>query len=325
MIYRTRPADSKSEDGVYRSTIKVILNPHNLKESVLEQTSYGLQDENGWFTIVSSLTNNDTNCPVFKAWKTCRYSKDPNLNAQSTTKDKGGRGLFDKRFARYVTVQVIEDNNQPDLVGKYMFMKLPKAIWEMITNKMNPSPESKKAAIPVMDFLFGRAIELEVKPGPDDPNAPERKTRETSYAGSELSEDIVSCINPDGTAILDDSQQAILDEYVNQMTKLVWKEKDPEKRTANLATINASENTVKLREIYKEVMEQIKSVCPNLTEELGYKPWTPEVTERVNRWIATVVAGGDPASMGAPAVVKEVAEQVVEEVTDSSEDEELPF
>ena len=42
----------------------------------------------------------------------------------------------------------------------------------------------KKAAIPVMDFLYGRAIELEVTPGPDDPRAPERKTRETSYSTS---------------------------------------------------------------------------------------------------------------------------------------------
>ena len=65
--------------------------------------------------------------------------------------------------------QVIEDNNQPDLVGKYMFWKLPKAIWETINAKMAPSPESKKASIPVMDFLFGRAIDLEVTPGPDDP------------------------------------------------------------------------------------------------------------------------------------------------------------
>lgn len=327
LVYRPRPADSRSEDGKYRSTIKVILNPHNFKESVLEQQSYGLQDANGWFTVVSSLTNNDPNCPVFKAWKQCRYSKDANLNAQAATKEKGGRGLFDKRFARYVTIQVLEDNNQPELVGKYMFMKLPKAIWEMITNKMNPSPESKKASIPVMDFLFGRAIELEVAPGPDDKNAPERKTREISYAASELTEDVVSCTNPDGTPILNDDQQDILDEYVKMMTKRVWKEKDPEKRAEALAEINAEENTIELRKIYKEVLEQIKSYCPNLVEEMGWKPWTPEVTERVQNWINVVVAGGDPATLNAPAAVKDVAtaEAAAETVTAPTEDDDLPF
>ena len=54
LIYRTRPADSVSEDHVYRATIKVVYNPYNLRQSVLEQQSYGLQDENGWFTVVSS-------------------------------------------------------------------------------------------------------------------------------------------------------------------------------------------------------------------------------------------------------------------------------
>lgn len=323
LIYRCRPADSRSEDGIFRSTIKVILNPHNLKESVLEQQSYGLQDENGWFTVVSSLTNNDTNCPVFKAWKTCRYSKDPNLNAQSTTKDKGGRGLFDKRFARYVTIQVLEDNNQPDLVGKYMFFKLPKAIWELITNKMTPT-DPKKASIPVMDFLFGRAIDLEVKPGPDDPNAPERKTREISYSGSELTEDIVSCVNPDGTSLLTDEQQEVLDTYVEMMKERVWKQKDPEKRAQALQEIKEDPNTKELGKIYSQVLEEIKKVCPDLIKELGYKPWTPELTERVNRWIATVVAGGDPASMAAPAVVKEVAAQEIEETVEE-DDNELPF
>ena len=55
LIYKTQPANSKSEDGVYRATIKVIYSPQNLKASVLEQQSYAMQDANGWFTVVSSL------------------------------------------------------------------------------------------------------------------------------------------------------------------------------------------------------------------------------------------------------------------------------
>jgi hypothetical protein len=109
LIYRTRPADSVSEDGVYRCTIKVVYNPFNLRQSVLEQQSYGLQDADGWFTVVSSLTNNDTSCPIFKAWKKCHFAdpkKDEHskmLWKQAAKLEEGGFALFDKRFARYCT------------------------------------------------------------------------------------------------------------------------------------------------------------------------------------------------------------------------------
>lgn len=295
-IYHPKPALSKSEDGVYRAQIKVIYNPFDLKNSILEQQSYALQDANGFFSVVSSLTNNDKNCPIFKAWKQCHFSKDANMQNQALSKASGGRGLFDKRYARYALIQVIEDNNQPDLVGSYLFWKLPKAIWESINGKMAPSPESKKASIPVMDFLFGRAIDLEVTPGPDDPKAPERKTREISYNTSELTDDVVSCTNPDGSSLLDDAQQAILDEYVEEMTKKVWKQKDPALRATAIAEINASENTKKLREFYREIIEKIKGFAPNLMEELGYHEWSDDVKARVNAWISIVLAGNDPTN-----------------------------
>lgn len=294
-IYHPKPAESKSEDSIYRAQIKIIYNPWDLKHSILEQQSYALQDANGFFTVVSSLTNGNKECPVFKAWKQCRYSEDPKLTIQSTGKDKGGRGLFDKRYGRYVTIQVIEDNNHPELNGRYMFWKMPKAIWDMINSKMAPSPESKRPSIPIMDFLFGRAIDLEVTPGPDDPQHPERKTREISYSTSEITDDVVSCTNPDGSSLLTDEQQEILDTYVDRMTKLVWKQKDPAKRAEAIVEINSDENTIKLRALYKDVIEKIKSFCPNVTEELGYKEWTPEVKARVNAWINIVLTGADPA------------------------------
>lgn len=314
LIYRTRPADSVSEDGVYRATIKVVYNPFNLRQSVLEQQSYAMQDETGWFTVVSSLTNQDTSCPIFKAWKKCHFA-DPKKDEQSkmlwkqaAKKEEGGNALFDKRFARYVIVQVLEDKNQPSAVGKFLFWKMPKSIWDIINAKMAPSPESKKAKIPVMDFLFGRAIDLEVTPGPKDPAHPEREQRETKYSG-ELSDEVVSCVNPDGSPLLNDEEQEVLDTYVSSMMK-IWKTKDPEVRVSMEAEVNADPNTAELRKIYGKVLEQIKGFCPNLIEELGYKPWTPEVTTRVQNWINKVLAGEDPsASNNAPAVVNEVANE----------------
>lgn len=298
-IYKGRPAESKSTDGIYRATIRIVYSPHNIQRSILERQSYGLTDARGFFQVVSKLTNNDTSCPVFSAWKQCRYSKNPILQAQAATKDKGGNGLFDKRFERFVTIQVMDDQNHPELNGQYMFWKLPKFVYEALQAKMKPSEESNKASIPVMDILFGRAIYLEVKPGPDDPNAPERKTREISYSTTEISDDILSCTNPDGSPLLTPDQQAVLDKYIADMEP-VWKSRDKAKRDEMLATINADPNTQKLGEIYQEVIEKMKEFCPNLVEELGYREWTSETMQRVNEWINIVLEGKNPTTVITP-------------------------
>jgi len=331
-IYKPRPADSKSEDGVYRATIKIIYNPFDVKNSILEQQSYAMQDKDGWFTVVSKLTNNDTSCPIFTAWKKCRYAAEGTpLNEQHK------KGIFQKRFARYVLVQIMQDNNNPDLVGRYMFWKLPKSIFDIINAKMNPAKESGRAPIPVMDFLFGREIYLEVIPGPDDKNAPERKLREISYMG-EISEDIVSCKNPDGSDILNAEEKAVLDTYIAAM-KEVWRSRDPEFRMQKTAEINASENTKKLGAIYKQVLEKIKSFAPNLIEELGYNEWSEETTKRVQNWIDIVLKGEDPATYGAEPAdtpdndpfgltstpVQPTATPEPTPVEATTEDDELPF
>lgn len=300
-IYRPRPAESKSEDGIYRAQIKVIYNPFDLRRSVLEQQSYAMQDASGWFSVVSSLTNNDTNCPIFKAWKTCHYSKDPVLQNQAKKKEEGGNQIFDKRYVRYVTIQVLEDNNHPELNGKYMFWKMPKAVWDVINAKQSPTNPAK-AAIPVMDFLFGRAIDLEVKPGPGKPGE-ERYSRETSYA-AELTDDPVSCVNPDMSPLLNASQQAVLEQYIEDMKK-VWKEKDPATRATLKAAVDSTDNTKELRSFYRTVVEKIKTFCPNLIAELGYNEWSDEVKNRVQKWIDIVLSGNDPSTV-APTVAASV-------------------
>ena len=340
LIYKARPAESKAEDGVYRSTIKVIYNPFEFSKSIVSQQSYAMMDDKGFFQVVSSLTNGDTNCPIFKAWKTCHYEKNNmKLHLQAETKENGGKGLFDKRFARYVTIQVIEDKNHPELEGNYMFWKMPKCIWDMIQNKMTPAPESRKAPIPVMDFLVGRAIELEVTPGPDDPAHPERKTREISYASSEISDDIISCTNPDGSSLLTDAQQKVLDTYIEMMSN-VWKEKNPEKRAEIQAKVNADNNTKEFAKFYsEEILPAIKSFCPNIVEHLGYKPWSPEVEARVNNWISIVLQGNDPAtpkfnstatedqftSIVPPVVTAPESNTITSNYSSSIADDDIPF
>lgn len=329
LIYKTRPVDAVTEDHVYRATVKLVYNPFDFKSSILDQQSYAMEDVNGWFSVVSSLTNNDTNCPIFKAWKQCRFSKDANMNAIAKPISEGGK--FDKRFARYVTIQVLKDKNQPDLEGKYMLWKLPKSVYDIINAKMNPAPESGKAAIPVMDFLFGRSIDLEVTPGPGKPGE-ERFARETKYI-CELSEEVDSVVNPDGTSILSASEQTVLDNYVSAM-KSVWRSKDVNERNELLTKVNSDPNTLELKKIYNRVLEVIKTQCPNLTEELGYKEWSDNMKVRVQNWIDVVLAGGDPKTAISPnTTVQEMQATVaqptqvepVSMVDDTPADDDLPF
>jgi hypothetical protein len=330
-IYKCNPKLSKSEDGHYRSLIKVIYNPHNLMQTIVERQVYSINDENGWFSVVSSLSNNDPNCPIFKAWKALRYSKDPEKESWAYPESKGGKGWFNKKTERWVTIQVIEDENQPELVGRYLYWKLPAAIWRMIDSKQNPSSESGKAAIPIYDFLIGRAVELDVTPGPDDPSDPSRKNREIKYDLSSISEDPVQCINTDGTALLTDEQQEIVDDYLDKMKK-VWKSRSVEKREQLMKEVMESETYKKFSEFYdSEILDKIKADCGNVYEELSYKPWDEHTTARVNAWLAKVTQGIDPSTVvinesGDP--LTSVSDPKVEEtvVNENSEaDNELPF
>ncbi len=334
LVYRMRPADSKDEDGIYRATLKVVYNPFDRKHSFLDQQSYGMNDAEGFFSVISSLTLNTEegkNCPIFKAWKKCHYSQEGSqLWLQQAKREDGGKQLFDKRSARFCVVQILDDKNQPDLVGSFKLWKIPASVYQIIKQKQDPT-DPKKSAIPVMDYLFGRAIDIEVHPGPDDKANPQRKTREITYTG-ELSEEVVSCINPDGSPILTSDEQEILENYVESMKK-VWKSKDPEERANLMKEVLAEENTTKFRPIYARVLEEIKGWAPNI-DSLSYKEWAPEVAARVQRWIDVVLAGNDPstASVVPAAVSAESApapapmqgsEAQVTVSTDSNDD--LPF
>lgn len=295
LIYHTRPEEAKSEDGVYRSTIKIIYNPFDLANSTFEQQAYWLEDADGGFLVVSSLTNNDTNCPIFKAWKKCRYAEPGSiLWKQQAAGKEGGKELFNKRFNRYCVIQVMSDKNHPELEGKYMFMKMPKSIYETVKQKENPAKESGKCPIPIRDFLFGRTIDLEVKPGEGPKGSMEYK-RGTSYF-CEISDDTACCTNPDKSPLLDAEQKAVVNTYVNAMRE-VWKEKDPITRESLRAQVNADPNTAKLRAFYPSIIAKIKEFCPNLVEEFKYKEWEPAVAERVQKWIDCVLAGNTPKEM----------------------------
>jgi hypothetical protein len=110
--------------------------------------------------------------------------------------------------------------------------------------------------------------------------------------------------------------------------KKVWKSKDVAERTQLIEEINNDENTKELKKIYNKVLTNIKSVCPDLNKELGYKEWTPEVKARVQAWIDIVLSGNIPAvASDAPKAAENVGTQTTEPTVTATEEDsdDLPF
>ena len=317
-VYRTNPKDSKAEDGHYRSKVRVIYNPHDIKQSIVKQANYAMNDQDGFFMVKSKLANNDRTCPIFTAWKKLWFSGDENKKAWA-------RQMFDKSESQWCLVQILEDENRPELTGQIKVMKLPKAIYVKLDALMNPSPESKKTPVPVMDYIFGRVLEMDVTPGPDDPAHPERKNREIKYDLCTFENDPTPVIKVDGTPFFSDEELELIESYSTAKADLA-KAKTEKKKQEAQAIIN--DNQAAIRELYVKVIAYLKDNSLDLVKECGYQPWSDEVTARVNKWINTVLLMQDPK---AGSVTNDVAAPLVEETptTDSTSaapfEDDLPF
>lgn len=293
-IYKTNPKDSVSDDGIYRSKVRILMNPFNPKESIVPQSSYWLASADGSRAVRSSLSIGDKNCPIFKAWKRHHFSKDPD-------RDAFAKSVFNKSERMFVLVQILEDENQPNLVGSFRIMKLPKDIYNKLADKLNPSEASGKKPYPAMDSLFGLELDITVTPGPDDPTQPSRKQREISYSLSQFG-DYAPIIQTSGDSFLDDDEIALVDEYMSAYkdsinTKVKKKQEDGKKKMIELRD--------QIQTIHNRAQEYIKENTKNVTtgESLdvsiycGYQPWDEETKTFVSRWIEMADEMIDPQNM----------------------------
>ena len=304
-VYKTNPRDAKSEDGVYRSRIKVILNPFSPKESIVPQTTYWLKAQDGSMLVRSSLSVDDRNCPLFKCWKRVWFQGDDNTPEGKAIREKArtrARSIFDKNESQWVLVQILEDENKPELVGQFKVMKLARDIYDKLVAIMSPSAASKKQAYPVMDYVIGLELNIEVQPGPDDPAAPERKQREISYSLSQFGS-YATIIKTDGTPLLTDEEAELVDNYVTaandaQNGKTEKKRTDGAKKVAELRP--------KLRPIYAKAIEYVRDNLKDvvtgqpldIVKYCGYQPWDENTATAVQHFIEIVDAGYSPENMG---------------------------
>jgi len=286
-IYKTNPVKgSKSEDGHYHSKIKILYNPFNPKRSIINQCRYTLQDEDGYLFVDSCLSEGDKSCRIFKSWKKLWFSGDDK-------KKEWAKKMYDKTESRWVLVQIMEDNNQPDLVGKFKLMKLPISIYNKLQAKMHPT-DPKKTPIPMMDYLIGPVLEMDVTPGPDDPSNPQRKLREISYDLCEFETDFTPIMMVDGTPLFDDDEMEVIEEYARCKAD-VTKAKTEAKKEAAQQKLQAL--LPQMKPLYEKAIAYLKEEALDVDKEIGWKPWSDEVEKRVDRWIEKVLNMEDPKSL----------------------------
>lgn len=321
LIYKTHPRDAKSSDGVYRSKIRIVTNPLKPEDSIIKSANYFLKTADSGLLVTSSLSIGDKNCPIFTQFKKMWYQGDDNTKTLA-------KKVFQKTESYWTIVQIIEDINQPELQGQFRIMKLARDIYEKVADKMNPPVESKRTPYPVLDSIIGLELNLEVQPGPDDPNNPQRKNREISYSLSNFGE-AQSIIKVDGTNLFTDDQIELIDEYVSAR-KDATEGKTDKKKQAGLEKLESLKDQIlPLYEIADAYLKE--HITFDLTKEKGYTPWNEYVTDFVQKWIEILQAGEDPELI---SIKSEKKEQVIHETSpepisimgETEEDsEDLPF
>ena len=315
-IYKTSTKDTKSKDGNYYSKVRVIVNPFNPNASIVHSVRYAMNDLNGFFMADSSLAVNDRNCPLFKAWKSLHFSGDPE-------KDNWAKKMFDRSEANWVLVQIIEDDNKPELVGQIKCMKLPRAIYDKLTAKMKPT-DGKTTPVNLMDYLFGPILNINVQAGPDG------DVRRTNYNLCEFDTDPYPIVKVDGTPLFTDEEIEAIEAY-DKAKKDYNKVKNDDKKTqaqkdAKLKACAALVDTV--RPLMERALNYVKENAPDIEDICGYHPWDDTLTQRVNNWITKVLAMQDPVSATTEEVTEiqaAAAEVLATEPAEPAPGDDLPF
>ena len=245
------------------------------------------------------------------------------------------KSTFDNTTSTWAPVQILEDNNKPELVGQIKLMKLPKVVLTRLNAKMNPSEEAKKAgAVPVdlMSWTLGYPLVIEVVPGPDDPQHPERKQREISYDLCDFSTDFEPIIKTDGTPLFTDEQLEALEEFATARKDATTAKAAAKKATAAAKIAAGSELYNKVRELtgiaYNYLKDEAKMI--NIVDEIAYKPWDDAMKARVQEWIDEVTLTTFEKSLTSQPEVTETTPfsetlGIIADNTVDSSDVDMPF
>ena len=248
-----------------------------------------MTDDQGFFMIDSRLAFGDRSCFMFKAWKKLHFDESTDkftIDGKQYTKKEWGDHMFDKGEERYCLVQVIEDANQPDKVGKFLGWRLPKAIYDVLEAKMHPTDKSK-APQDMMNYLFGPVLELDVTPGPEDPAAPQRRQREIKYTLCAFESDPTPILSVTGEELFNDDERDMIADYATAKKTILDAKATAKKKDE--ATAKCKEIVEPLKKLMQRAMDYVKENAINIVEEFGYHEPNDALRARAEKWIDIVV------------------------------------
>lgn len=303
-IYKTNPLKVSKDvapDGHYRAKVRLIYNPFDISKSIVRSAMYKFTDSDGFFMLDSKLAMNDRSCRIFKDWKSFHFSQDPELVATlnvdgvatKVSRKQWGDAMFNKSELQYALVQVIEDANQPELVGKFMIWKLPKFIFDLMNARMNPTDKSETPQ-DLLNYLFGPVLKIDVTPGPDDPSNPERKQREIKYNLCTFDSDPTPIIKVTGENLFSDDELDMINDYMDSKKILINPKSTAKKKTE--ATEKCKSLVDDLKKLMSKALDYAKENAIDIVEEVGYKEPTAEQWKRYENWLSLVQKFVDPAT-----------------------------
>jgi len=153
-FYNPMPALSKNQKN-YVSRIKFIPFIQNPKISILNKWVIYLQNSelgNKYIDCPSSVDQPSILQQLYFALKNSENAIEAELSKN-----------FSRRRVYFSLVQIISDDNRPELVGKIKIFKYGQKLYNRLDKLMNPKRESRVEPHNPFDIFNGRALDLDVK------------------------------------------------------------------------------------------------------------------------------------------------------------------
>src|SRR5574343_370432 len=145
-------APKVEKGGKYIATIKFLPNQFNTEENIVKLNTTFLHN-------LKTDKKRVVHCPSTIGEKSIIRQVYTELNNSDNVADKELANSFRRKTLGYSLVQIIEDNQNPDLVGQIKVYQFPINIYKMIENIINDEDEPNNP----FDIFEGRSLKLRIE------------------------------------------------------------------------------------------------------------------------------------------------------------------
>lgn len=153
-VERFNPDPSKGLNGTYRAVVRFVPNIGNIEKSIIKKyVSFLTDPASGDKKAVDSYRTigKDRECPIVQTFFKIYHSGDASLEQY--------KSMFVQRENYYALVQVLEDDNNKDNVGKILWWRFGVQIKQKFDAEIKPTRGPSRNPLDVFD---GRPLSVEV-------------------------------------------------------------------------------------------------------------------------------------------------------------------